>query len=258
MVQDRPSATAELKATGLYCYGVVRARSARKQADGVQGAPVSAVHSGELAALTSPLPSAERVRARRRDLMKHLEVLSSALESGPVLPFRFGTVFADEDQLVGTLLEGRRDELLGLLREFENLVELNVKAFFKEKVVLEEIIRDRPQIARLRKETARGPEAATYAARIELGTLVAGELEARAAREADKILRRLQPLARKVEIDPEPVEHRVLRASFLVERERVPEFDAQMDALAGQEAARIDFKYVGPLPPHSFVALEAQ
>src|SRR5919198_1315240 len=32
-------------------------------------------------------------------------------------------------------------------------------------------------------------------------------------------------------------------------------FDAAMDELASGQAGRIDFKYVGPLPPHSFVSL---
>jgi hypothetical protein len=258
-VQDRPSRTAgPASATGLYCYGVVWAHSVREQAEGVGGARVTSVHAGDLAALTSQVPSTARVKARRRDLLKHLDVLTVALTDGPVLPLRFGTVFEDEEDLVGTLLDGRRDELTRLLREFDGLVELSVKAFFREAEVLAEIVRDSPRIARLRDATSKGSEAGTYALRIELGELVAAELEARADREADRILRRLRPLARRVEVDMERLEHRVLRAAFLVDRERVPEFDAAMDEVARREAGRIDFKYLGPLPPHSFVALEAR
>jgi Gas vesicle synthesis protein GvpL/GvpF len=33
-------------------------------------------------------------------------------------------------------------------------------------------------------------------------------------------------------------------------------FDGAMDDLAKAQAGRIDFTYVGPLPPHSFVSLE--
>jgi hypothetical protein len=43
-----------------------------------------------------------------------------------------------------------------------------------------------------------------------------------------------------------------------VERKRLTAFDAAMDDLASGQAGRIDFKYVGPLPPHSFVSLEAR
>jgi hypothetical protein len=258
-VHDPPSRTAGPRsATGLYCYGVVWASSASEQAEGVAGARVTSVRSGDLAGLTSRVPGTTRMRARRRDLLKHLDVLTVALADGPVLPFRFGTVFENEDDLVATLLEGRRDELTRLLREFEGLVELGVKAFFREEAVLAEIVRDNPRVARLREATSKGPEAATYASRIELGELVAAELQARADHEANRILGRLRPLARRIEVDPERLEHRVLRASFLVDRKHVSEFDAAMDEVARQEAGRIEFKYLGPLPPHSFVALEAR
>src|SRR5215210_102916 len=100
VVQDPAPATAPpLKATGVYCYGVVRSDSAREQPDGVEGAGVTPIRTGELAALTSPVASAGRMRARRRHLLKHLEVLTSALQDGPVLPLRFGTVFEDETDL---------------------------------------------------------------------------------------------------------------------------------------------------------------
>jgi Gas vesicle synthesis protein GvpL/GvpF len=255
---DPPLATTERPATtGTYCYGVVRAEDALDQPEGVAGAPVTVVQAGDLAALTSRV-NAGRMRARRRDLLKHLDVLTAALPNGPVLPFRFGTVFRDEDELVAELLEGRRDELKTLLKQFGGLVELSVKAFFREDAVLAEMVRENPRIARLREGTMQGSQAATYALRIELGELVASELDARAAKEAEQILRRLRPLAQDVQVDVEPVEHRVLRAAFLVDRKRVRKFDAEMDALAREREGRIDFKYLGPLPPHSFVALEAR
>ena len=59
-------------------------------------------------------------------------MLEHAVASGPVLPLRFGTVLRDEDAVVTELLEPRRDELAALLRQFERLVELRVKAFYVE------------------------------------------------------------------------------------------------------------------------------
>jgi hypothetical protein len=46
----------------------------------------------------------------------------------------------------------------------------------------------------------------------------------------------------------------VLVASFLVDRGRVKAFDEAMDELAREQEGRITFKYLGPLPPHSFVS----
>ncbi|MDQ6749432.1 MAG: GvpL/GvpF family gas vesicle protein, partial [Actinomycetota bacterium] len=54
----------------------------------------------------------------------------------------------------------------------------------------------------------------------------------------------------------EPGHERVaLNASFLVERERMAEFDEAVDELGRARAGRLRLKYTGPLPAHSFVEL---
>jgi hypothetical protein len=243
--------------TALYVYGVTWADTARDKAGaGIGGADVSSVVSGDLAALTSPVRST-KVRARRRDLLTHSDVLAGALERGTVVPLQFGAVFENADAVVADFLEPRADELRGLLRELEGRVELRVTAFYGEEAILGEILRDNPRIARLREQTRSAPEAATYGLRIELGEAVAKELRARTQRDREGILARVRPLALAAQIDEEPVEHQVLRASFLVERTAVDRFDEAMNDVARQQDGRMLFKYLGPLPPHSFVSLDA-
>ena len=253
-VQTSPKAGADTtSASGLYCYGITWAQIAAPQKEtGVGGESVEAVYDGELAALTSPVAST-KVRARRRDLLNHSEVLAAALERGTVLPLRFGVVFESEVALVEGFLRPRHAELVALLRKFEGQVELTVRAYYEENAILAEIVQENPRIARLREESR--ADAATYPLKVELGERVAGELQRRTYRDRDALLSRLSPLARDLEIDQEPIEHQVLRASFLVERGHVSAFDAAMDELARRHAGRILFKYVGPLAPHSFVTV---
>jgi hypothetical protein len=187
--------------------------------------------------------------------MAHSDVLTEAVREGPVLPLQFGIVFRDADAVVAEFLKPRKAELEKLLRDLEGKVELSVKGFYVEEAILGEVIRENRQVARLREATRSGPQAATQGARIELGELVAAELRSRAQRDAAAILERLRPLAIQVQIADEPVEHEVLRASFLVERERVNDFDQTMNDLARREDGRIHFKYAGPLAPHSFVSV---
>jgi hypothetical protein len=243
-VQSPPS-------TALYCYGVTWAETARSQASaGLGGKPVEPVRYEELAALASVAPPG-KVRARRADLMCHFNVLSSAFERGAVIPLRFGMVFDDEATLVAELLKPRQQELVALLKELRDRVELRVTAHYREEAILAEIIRENARVAKLRGESSQP-------ALLALGELVAAELQARTSRDAQTILERLGSLSLDEELDEEPVEHQVLRASFLVERKHLKAFDAAMEDLASGQAGRIDFKYVGPLPPHSFVALEAR
>jgi len=238
----------------VYVYGVVPADATPPGAPGVAGGEVRSIGFEGLAALTSPVDDAN-VRARRRDLMAHSDVLTEAVRKGPVLPLQFGIVFRDRDAVVSEFLKPRKAELEKLLRELEGKVELSVKGFYVEEAILAEVIRDNRRVSRLREVTRTAPQAATQGARIELGELVAAELRSRAHRDATAILDRLRPLALQVQVAEEPVEHEVLRASFLVERGRVEDFDEAMNDLARHEDGRIHFKYVGPLAPHSFVSV---
>jgi hypothetical protein len=229
------------------------ADAARARPDGgLADSPVEPVRVGELAGLTSPVPSI-KVRARRADLLRHFEVLATAFEDGTVLPLRFGVVFDDQQALTESFLRPRHDELVALLRELRDRVELRVTANYREEAILAEVVRENPRIARLREAT-RG-ERGGHPLLLELGELVAAELRARTGRDTRVILDRLRRLAVDYDLDDEPIEHQVLRGSFLVERKRVPAFDKTMDEIASDQAGRIDFKYVGPLPPHSFVSL---
>src|SRR5436309_1719505 len=252
-VQSPPStSTGEISKTALYCYGVAQAEAVRAQQDaGLGGKSVEPVRHGSVAALTSQSPPG-KVRARRADLLCHFEVLRRALDDGTVLPLRFGTVFASEQSLVETFLRPRHDELAALLAEFRGRVELRVTAHYREEAILAEIVRENQRVARLRQATQTEPARPHL---LELGELVASELRARTDRDARALLHRLGSLALDYELDEQPIEHQVLRASFLVSRDRVPVFDAAMDELAARQAGRIDFTYVGPLPPHSFVHL---
>jgi hypothetical protein len=238
-------------------YGIVPAETPLDGTPtGIGGAPVSLVVSGGLAALVSHV-EADDLRATRRDLLSHSAVLERALAAGPVLPLRFGIVLRDEEAVAEELLEARHDELSALLRRFERLVELRVKAFYVEEAVLREIVRSDPAIARLNEATRGVPEASLHPQRIRLGEAVSRGLEARRESDTRAILARLRPLAEDAVVE-DTESSLAFTASFLVDRGRVEAFDAAMDELAREHEGLITFKYLGPLPPHSFVSLREE
>ena len=61
--------------------------------------------------------------------------------------------------------------------------------------------------------------------------------------------------AHEIAIEERVADMEVVRGSFLVERRKIAAFDRRMDDMARESAARMHFKYVCPLPPHSFVSL---
>src|SRR3954471_22832222 len=252
MALQTPPTRAPLS-TALYCYGVTSADDVASQPGaGLAGASVEPVCFRKLAALTSAAPPG-KVRARRADLLRHFDVLAAAFEHATVVPLRFGIVFDDEAALIRDFLEPRHDELAGLLVELQDRVELRVTAHYREEALLAEVVRESPRVARLREQTRKS---AAPPLMLELGERVSAELQSRKARDARAILERRGSLALAYDLAEEQIEHQLLRASFLVERKRLKAFDEAMDELASGQEGRVDFTYVGPLPPHSFVNLE--
>jgi hypothetical protein len=227
--------------TATYVYGVAR-DAPRFARAGVGGAAVDAIRHNGLAAIVSTLPSPD-LRAKRRDILAHQEVLQEAFDHGVVLPLRFGTVFAGEDDVVAELLEPRHAHLVHMLDRFEDVVELSVRAYYVEDAVLREIVRDDPRVARLRGR----------ATDVALGEAVAAALNAKRAAETAAIERRLASLAEETVLEPPRTEYELFRGAFLVRRKRVDRFDTAMNELARERDGCVVFKYVGPLPPHSFV-----
>jgi hypothetical protein len=242
-------------ATPIYVYGVVRSGSVEAApTEGVADVPTELIERDGLAALVSKLP-AERLRARRRDLTRHLRALEETFAETTVVPCPFGTVLPSEELVKTHLLGARRDELLGLLERLEGRVQMNVKAAYDEDEILREIVSIEPEIARLRRRTSRLGDAAYYDS-IRLGELVAAALERHRARDAEAVLGRLLPEAEDA-VSEQTVDLVVLKASFLVERGRLERFDEALDELASREGPRLQFESFGPLPPTAFASLEA-
>jgi hypothetical protein len=242
-----------------YVYGVLS--GAPRIPDGTEGvgdpgAPVRLVRGGPLSALVSDVEPGPH-RATRRDLARHLEVLQEVGSEVTLVPLRFGTIMPSDDAVRDELLVARRPALERLLERLGGRVELNLKGTYDEQVFAE-IVAEHREIADLRRRVEEIPATAAYYDRIRLGELVAGALAARRERDAAAIVERLAPLAEDVSEGALTHERGVVNAAFLVDRERIDEFDAAANAVAGDYDGRIAFRYTGPLPGYSFTSLEEE
>jgi hypothetical protein len=156
------------------------------------------------------------------------------------------------------LLQAHREELRRQLAELHGKVELRVRAVYEEERLMREVLAEDPALTRLRDSLRGVPEAATHFQQIQLGEGVARAVETKREAEAEQILDALSPLALAVEVSDPAHERVVVSASFLVEAERLSDFDAAVDRLGRAQAERMRFRYTGPLPPHSFVALHVE
>jgi len=239
----------------LYVYGVLPASERRAvTVAGVEDSGVRTVRHGELAALVSDLDS--EALAAAREVRAHWRVLEEASAGATVLPVRFGTVMESESAVRDRLLEPNAERLVGLLRELEGRVQLNVRGEYDEERLLRAVVSGSPQVAALRERLQTLPDAAGYYDRIRLGELVAAEIERRREEDRAVALERLEPLAVSASTEAVTGTEGAFNLAFLVERGRLDRFSAAVRGLAEEVGERVRIRYVGPLPPYSFADAE--
>lgn len=237
-----------MAAHGLYVYGITRSGHplpGRQSGVGGSGAPVRLLPTGRLAAVVSDAPAG--LRARRRDLTAHQGLLLALAETGPVLPMRFGMVAPDEASVLRQLASEERIHLAAL-ELLDGCLEMNLKAFPVEHS-LAALIREDPQVRRLREQARRHPG---YEADLRLGEAVAAGLTRRAAEAATRILDELRAVAGTWTRGPE-VTGCVLNASFLVPRSETGRFHDVVNRGTAALRDRVELRITGPLPCYSFV-----
>jgi len=241
-----------------YLYGVVRSGSTQggPLVRGLDGEPVAEVAAGPVAALCSPHPGGE-VDATRAGLETHLRVLQEIAEHTTVAPMRFGMVAPDEDAVRDEVLAPRRREFLAVLRQLDGMVEIDVKASFREDAVIAEIVREDPSIRRLNARIRSRPGDASYYDRVRLGELVVAAMKDKGEREGRALLRRLTNAAHSARSGPLGTERMLLNAAFLVERRSLDEFDRAVARVEQEQGNRMRVRSIGPLPPSSFATLDA-
>jgi hypothetical protein len=235
---------------GTYAYGIVRAGAsldALGRGDGLP--PVRLVEAGDLAALVTD--SAER--PTRETVLDHGRVLEAALQGSPVVPLRFGMVMTDEDAVRTEILEAHHDELAKLLERFEGRVQMTLKVYYREEMVVGATLAAEPELARLRDAVRGRPEDATYKERIRLGELLNKAIEKRKLADGKEILERLQPLAEAVALEPPEDELMLAHVVFLLRRDQTAEFDLTLEQLAQERNELMRFRLLGPMPVYNFI-----
>lgn len=248
-----------------YIYCITRAQAATKsdtkRADtqaftvsGIGGKPVRAIPYSDVVAVVSDSPF-DSYDVTRENLMAHEQVVENVMEHSDVLPVSFGTV-ADDDQAVQQLLlAGALDGLHQAFDVVHGRVELGVKVMWDQDRLFGELAAEDETIRALLDEIAGTTPDETYDERTQLGELIADAIERKRDQDSASILQALQSLAIDSRVNDIYTDTMVLNASFLVDKQQVSAFEAQVDALRQAQTGRLLFQFAGPLPPYSFVTI---
>ena len=241
---------------GLYVYCIIRSSKAVSFGNigiGARDDEVKTVGYDDMHAVVSQAPLTT-YDTSRENMMAHELVIEKVMKDYAVLPLRFATVMNDEFD-VKQLLKGKYDSFAEELERVEGKVELGVKAIAKKDVVFEDILLKNNNIRALKKKIQSLPYEKTYYDRLAIGKMVESALEDEKKKYRKIILEALEPVASEMKENKSFGDRMIVNASFFVDKERENQFDNCVNELGEQYGDKIIFKYVGGIPPYSFVNL---
>lgn len=243
----------EIKGKYIYCI-IKEKRPLKFSLLGQDEKEVCLVNNGDLAAVVSD-SDIKDYPFTREYLLMHQRVIEEVMKKGyDVLPVRFGTVAESAEAVREKILRAKKKELLETLKIVEGKVELGLRALWEDMGdIFKEIVRERSDIQRAKKEAEKTPNRFNVA---RVGELIARALEQKREQEAAKILGPLQKLSADFKERQRIGDSMILSSAFLVPKKNEKEFDMKVSELRNNHGTRIRFLYVGPIPPFNFVELK--
>ena len=246
---------------GIYIYGIIEeSREKQFNLGGAIGNGISTIIYKDLAAVvrSTLVTSYDRFDQSlvATELKTHQLILENIMHDHTVIPLSFGAIAKSEGD-VKQLLETAYVDFKDMLRELDNKIELNVQVICYESGILNEIVSKSYTVKRLRQELFSASAENTDRLKLEVGKAVASAFDELKGKYTNDILDTLKEIA--VNSCPGKLADAsmIVNESFLVTRGLEATFDRKIDQLAEKYEDRLKFKYIGPMPPYSFVSLRA-
>ena len=239
---------------GRYVYGVIEARDNTgfgKIGIGGMGENVYCVHHGDVAAVVSKTP-VFIFDPTRENALAHEHVIETVMKTNTIIPMSFGTVFRTDDD-IREVLKSIYPSLKDVLKQMANKLEFGLKVTWDRDRIVEELKRENEEIHRFQHELTRKHLQSTYFARMQLGRMIDKALSERAAEVVREIYDGLRTVCVASRDNKVIGDKMIMNAAFLIQKDKEPEFDAAVNAVAQKFGDRLNFKYTGPWPPYNFV-----
>ncbi|MBE0516579.1 MAG: GvpL/GvpF family gas vesicle protein [Methanophagales archaeon] len=234
-----------------YVYCIIPSKSEQDFGRiGIKGESVYTVHYKDIAAVVSN--SLDKSYEVLEEGITHQKVVESIQKDFCLVPMAFGQVSTEAD--VKMFLSTNYHELKGILEKLDGKVELGLKVSWKMDAIMREIVTSNDRIRILNKQISLKPEDRTYHLRIELGKMVAEELEKKRRRIASTIYKTLRAISVDSNENKPLSDEMILNAAFLVGHEKENEFDEMVNTIEAEYGEKVNMKYVIS-PPYNFVNL---
>jgi hypothetical protein len=212
----------------LYVYAITDSLAA-PSGNGLHGAPLRRIKSGELAGLVSEHPVAPE--PDEEVLWAHEQIVEDLMSSATILPLRFGSSVERSEDLIAMLAE-RREEFMDALERVRGAVELSVRA-------------ELPVVSPAEGSSPRPRSGTAY-------LMERAEQERRGRSAVELVHRPLAALARHSVAPVGTHDPHQFKAAYLVDAERVEDFGSRVGEL-NTDLGGTRVSCTGPWPPYSFV-----
>jgi hypothetical protein len=232
----------------LYLYCLVEGIEVLEQPTlGISGAPVRILQTENLSVLVSDL-DVDSVPVTRENALTHASVVRSVLDRTAPLPFRFGTIVAE--QQLQSYISTHKPALENKLASLRGCVEMSVKIIWKNAAEKQAEMHDKTQASEQRAGT-------TFLAE-KRRQIIGDEHRAAEATGISTWLRdSLSGLIRDEVVTIRPTERLVLSAAHLVERDKIALYRKTAAEIC-QNRPELHFLLSGPWPPYSFANIELE
>jgi hypothetical protein len=243
---------------GEYIYGIVEEpRLRRFSFTGVGEADVYTLNHQKIAAIVSDTEFSE-IDPTRKNVQAHTLVQDELLKEYTLLPMGFGMVSASEDE-VRVLLEKNYEGLTSELNRLADMIEVELKIYWDQETVIKEIQGENQELSRLKtKIKASSSPGEIRNLMIEAGRLVENIVVDWKNRYAEEVYTVLQELSCEAKMNNPVGLKNLLNASFLIEKSRENAFKEQVFKLDAKFQGKVNFKYIGPMPPYNFVDIRLE
>ena len=243
---------------GEYIYGIVEEPQFRRfSVLGVGETDVYTINQERIAAVVSDTEFPE-IDPTRKNVQAHTVVQEALLKEYNLLPMGFGMVATDEGE-VRRLLENNYDGLLDELHRLAGKIEVELKVFWEQEAVVKELQGENAELTRLKaKINSASSPVEVQNLLSTAGKLVESIVQDWKTRYAELVYAILQELSFEAKVNNPVGIKNLLNASFLIDKSHESEFKEQVYKLDAKFQGKMNFKYIGPLPPYNFVNLKLE
>ena len=248
---------------GKYIYGIIQTNERKSFCSIGLNDPKKEVYTvpyQDISAVVSdsPIIAYDSMTKDRvvKDLFSHQWVIEKIMKDHTIIPMKFGTFVEKEEEVFEILKKGLK-QLKETLSLISNKIELDLVALWNKEIIFKEIAGER-EIKVLKEKIASDPADPQLNDRIKLGRMVEKSLKKKNLEYAEEILGALKEKAFDFCTHDTLDNIMILNSSFLLDRDGEKDFDKKLNELDEKYEKKINFRYVGPLPPYGFSTIEVK